>query len=74
MNAGLLDRVQVAIAPLFIGHGRAGIRVAAQQRIRDCLRPQHRLFRMGCDVLFDCDLDAPGLVAQASSSSRPPPG
>ena len=56
MNAGLLDRIQVAIAPLFIGQGRAGIRVAAQAKLQDCLRPAHRLYRMGTDVLFDCEL------------------
>ncbi|MFT5447276.1 MAG: diaminohydroxyphosphoribosylaminopyrimidine deaminase [Gammaproteobacteria bacterium] len=60
MNAGLLDRIQVAIAPLFIGQGRAGIRVAAQPRLQDCLRPAHRLYRMGTDVLFDCDLSVSG--------------
>lgn len=56
VDADLLDRLQIAVAPLFIGHGRAGMRIAAQQSLQDCLRPSHRLFRMGVDTLFDCDL------------------
>ena len=70
MNAGLLERIQVAIAPLFIGQGRAGLRVAAQPRLQDCLRPAYRLYRMGTDVLFDCDLSGAGPVAGSEAPSR----
>ena len=56
LQAGLLDRLHVAIAPLIIGDGRPAIRLAPQQKIRDCRRPQYRVFRMGGDMLFDCDL------------------
>jgi len=56
MQAGLLDRLHVAIAPLIIGDGRPAIRLAPQQKLRDCRRPQYRVFRMGGDMLFDCDL------------------
>jgi diaminohydroxyphosphoribosylaminopyrimidine deaminase/5-amino-6-(5-phosphoribosylamino)uracil reductase len=56
VDANLLDRIQIAVAPVFIGKGRAGVRVAAQQSLGDCLRPSHRLFRMGVDLLFDCNL------------------
>ena len=56
LEAGLLDRLQIAIAPLIIGSGRAGLRTAPTQLLRDCLRPSHRVFRMGQDILFDCDL------------------
>jgi riboflavin-specific deaminase-like protein len=61
MQANLLDRLHVAIAPLIIGDGRPAIRLAPQQKLRDCRRPQYRVFRMGGDMLFDCDLhvDAP---------------
>ncbi len=57
MQAGLLDRLHVAIAPLIIGDGRPAIRLAPQQKLRDCRRPQYRVFRMGGDMLFDCDLN-----------------
>jgi riboflavin-specific deaminase-like protein len=56
LDAGLLDRMQVAIAPIVMGTGRPGIRVLARQRMEACLRPSHRIFIMGRDILFDCDL------------------
>ena len=59
VDANLLDRMQIAVAPVFIGQGREGLRVAAQQSLDDCLRPAHRLFRMGADLLFDCNLRTP---------------
>jgi riboflavin-specific deaminase-like protein len=56
LAAGLLDRLHVAIAPLLTGDGRPGLTLAARDKIADCLRPAHRVFAMGGDVLFDCDL------------------
>lgn len=56
LAASLLDRLHLAIAPLFIGEGRPAIRLPAQAALSDCLRPSYRVFRMGGDILFDCDL------------------
>jgi riboflavin-specific deaminase-like protein len=56
LEANLLDRVQVAIAPLIIGDGRPAIRLPARTALRECHRPRYRVFRMGTDVLFDCEL------------------
>ncbi len=67
VEAGLLDRLQIAIAPLVTGSGRPGLSLPARDRIAECLRPAHRVFTMGGDVLFDCDLRAPG-PARASAS------
>ena len=58
LEANLLDRLQMAIAPLIIGDGRPAIRVPARANLHDCLRPRYRVFRMGGDVLFDCELAA----------------
>jgi riboflavin-specific deaminase-like protein len=58
LNAGLLDRLHIAIAPLLIGEGRPAIRMPPQLRLQDCLRLQHRVYRSGSDILFDCDLRA----------------
>lgn len=58
LQAGLLDRLQVAVAPFFIGRGRRGIDVPGSHALADCVRPPHRVFRMGSDVLFDMDLRA----------------
>lgn len=56
LAAGLLDRVQVAVAPMFIGSGRPAFRLPASNLLRECARPAYRVFRMGGDMLFDCDL------------------
>jgi diaminohydroxyphosphoribosylaminopyrimidine deaminase/5-amino-6-(5-phosphoribosylamino)uracil reductase len=56
LEAGLLDRLHIAIAPLVTGSGRRGLSLPARDRIAECLRPRHRVFTMGGDVLFDCDL------------------
>jgi riboflavin-specific deaminase-like protein len=58
VEAGLVDRLHVAIAPLLTGRGRPGLTLAARDKIADCVRPAHRVFAMGGDVLFDCDLRA----------------
>jgi riboflavin-specific deaminase-like protein len=54
LQAGLLDRLQLAVAPLLIGSGRPSITLPVIKDLNDGLRPQHRLFIMGDDVLFDC--------------------
>ena len=69
LAANLLDRLQLAIAPVLIGAGRPAIRLAPQTYLRDCLRPAYRVFRMGGDVLFDCELDSEVDPAHASDSA-----
>jgi riboflavin biosynthesis pyrimidine reductase len=71
LQAGLLDRLHIAIAPVLIGDGRPAIRFTPHARLRDCPRPAYRVFRMGDDVLFDCDLRADaGSGASTSDFSR----
>jgi len=60
LKANLLDRLHVAIAPLLIGDGRPAIRLPACAVLGDCQRPRYRVFRMGGDVLFDCEFGARG--------------
>ena len=69
LEAGLLDRLHVAIAPLVTGRGRPGLTLAARERIAECLRPAHRVFTMGGDVLFDCDLRAAAPAVSELSGS-----
>ena len=69
LEADLLDRLHMAIAPLLIGDGRPAIRLAPHANLRDCRRPRYRVFRMGGDVLFDCELkpsSEPARVPEAS--------
>jgi len=56
LNAGILDRIHLAIAPLLIGKGRRGITHRGAETLRDALRLNGRQYKMGKDVLFDCDL------------------
>jgi len=57
LEAGLLDHLQMAIAPLIIGNGRPAIRLQQPPAaLGDCHRPHYRVYRMGGDVLFDCQL------------------
>lgn len=66
LEANLLDRLQIAIAPVIIGDGRPAIRLAPQDRLRDCLRPGYRVFRMGGDVLFDCEMRGEARIEDGS--------
>ena len=46
-----------------------GFTLPARERIADCLRPAHRVFAMGGDVLFDCDLRASAPPATGPSGA-----
>jgi riboflavin biosynthesis pyrimidine reductase len=59
LTAGLVDRLQIAVAPFLIGDGRPAIRLPAPAQLCDCTRPARRIYRMGEDILFDFDLATP---------------
>ena len=55
LEAGLLDRLQVSIAPLIIGSGPQGLTsLSPVDKLKDALRPDTRVFGMGSDIVFDC--------------------
>lgn len=56
LDAGIVDRLHVTVAPLLIGSGRPAFTLAPIQRLDEALRPPSRTFRLGDDVLFDLDL------------------
>ncbi|WP_295880714.1 RibD family protein [uncultured Thiohalocapsa sp.] len=58
LTAGVLSRLQLAVAPLIIGQGRPGVSLPRTERLADALRLTPRIFRMGVDVLYDLDLAA----------------
>jgi riboflavin-specific deaminase-like protein len=70
LEANVLDRLHVAVAPLLIGDGRPAIRLPPRALLGDCRRPPYRVFRMGGDVLFDCALG--GASAAAADAAAPP--
>lgn len=69
LEAGLLDRLHVAIAPLLIGDGRPAIRLAARARLKDCKTLHPRIYRTGQDILYDCDLRG-AASARAPSAAK----
>jgi riboflavin-specific deaminase-like protein len=71
LEANLLDRLHIAIAPILIGDGRPAIRFPPNTALGDCRRPNYRVFRMGGDVLFDCDLRADAANQYSRSDQGP---
>lgn len=64
IEAGLLTRMQLAIAPLLIGAGPQGLTLATSaQRLADAIRPDTRAFSLGSDVVFDCGLSENAALA-----------
>lgn len=68
LEAGLLDRLHIAVAPLLIGEGRPAIRMAPRRLLKDCMKVRPRIYRTGEDVLFDCDLRANAATVPARKS------
>lgn len=56
LQAGLLDRLQIAVAPMLIGSGVPAITLPVIDSLDSALRPPCRIHPMGADVLFDFDL------------------
>jgi riboflavin-specific deaminase-like protein len=56
LDAGVLFRLHVAIAPLIIGAGPAGLRTTPIARLADALRPETHVYGLDSDVIFDCAL------------------
>lgn len=54
LQAGVLDRLHLVIAPIILGGGRPGFILPEIQGLHQALRPPTRSFSMGGSVLFDC--------------------
>lgn len=57
LEARVLDRLHVVVAPLLIGSGRPALTLPPVARLDDALRPPCRRYDMGEDVLFDLELE-----------------
>jgi len=55
LAAEVLDRLQIAVAPVIIGSGRPGLQLAEIGDLADALRPAVRRFTLGADVLIECN-------------------
>lgn len=58
LDAGVLHRLHVTVAPLLLGSGRPSLTLDPVDRLDQARRPRCRQFSLGDDVLFDLDLDA----------------
>ncbi|MDZ7852129.1 MAG: RibD family protein [Halomonas sp.] len=56
LEAGVLDRLHLLVAPLLIGSGRPGLAMTPIATLDQARRPVARTFRCGDDTLFDLDL------------------
>lgn len=59
VQAGVVDRLHVTVAPLLIGSGRPALTLTTIQSLDQALRPRCRHFRLDEDILFDLDLRTP---------------
>ncbi len=57
IDAGMVDRLQVLLAPIILGSGRPGLSLKPIESVAQAMRPAARVhvFPDG-DVLFDCEL------------------
>ena len=59
LEAGVLTRLHVTVAPMVIGSGRHALTLPPVPSLDRALRPPCRRFPLGDDVLFDLDLRRP---------------
>ena len=58
LEAGLLDRLHVAVAPLLIGSGPQSLTTSPVGTLAAARRPEMKTYNLGSDILFDCLLTA----------------
>jgi riboflavin biosynthesis pyrimidine reductase len=64
LEAGLLNRLQVAVSPLLIGGGPQGLTLQSPvARLSDAMRPETRAYGLGPEVVFDCALTPSAAMA-----------
>lgn len=56
LDADLIDRLHISVAPIIIGSGPMGINLAPVERLCDARRPSVTVYDIGTDVVFDCNL------------------
>lgn len=57
MNAGVLDRLHLIVAPMIMGGGLSGLNLLPIDKLDEALRPEVTLYPLGRDILFDCNLN-----------------
>ena len=70
LEAQLLDRLHVSVAPLIIGAGPASLTTSPVARLADALRPETQVYGLGSDILFDCAVTRPANSAATAPAAR----
>jgi diaminohydroxyphosphoribosylaminopyrimidine deaminase/5-amino-6-(5-phosphoribosylamino)uracil reductase len=71
LQAGCLDRLHIAVAPLLIGSGPTGLMLDPIDRLDSALRPPTRCHRLGDDLLLDIDLSAQPAAQRVAQRPAP---
>lgn len=58
LNAQLLDRLHVMVAPMIIGSGRPAFTLPEIDQLDDALRPQATMVNLGSDMLFALEFNS----------------
>lgn len=69
LEAGVLDRLQLAVSPLIIGAGRPALPVRPVDRLEQAMRPACARHLLGQDVLFDLRFDRSAPAADPGRQS-----
>lgn len=75
LEAGLLDRLHVSVAPLIIGSGPQGLSMSPITTLAQARRPNTNVYNLGTDILFDCALNVrstPPALCQSSKRNEQP--
>jgi len=56
MDAGVLDRLHLIVAPMIMGGGLPGLNLSPIDKLDEALRPEVTIYPLGRDILFDCNL------------------
>ncbi|MBW6424473.1 dihydrofolate reductase family protein [Rhizobium sp. XQZ8] len=70
VDACLVDRLHVSVAPIIIGSGPAGIRFSPIDRLSEARRPDVQVYNIGSDIVFDCNFRAEAGDAAVSPQSQ----
>ncbi|WP_267967546.1 dihydrofolate reductase family protein [Neorhizobium galegae] len=55
VDAQMIDRLHISVAPIIIGSGPAGIRLSPIDRLSEARRPEVQVYNIGTDIVFDCN-------------------